>query len=372
MRKIKKAMALFLALLMVTSAFLIQTSATSDIPVASIDELHRRSDTQGYMQVVQFEEATNGIDLCDEDIVSQRLQQMGLSLNAMYNLPDESLEIIRTAQKAVVSFSYFTEKQSDYMDEPELVEISREEFNRLSAIEYELAVPMLIGEQANYDNSSMSFGDVVANRGGGTVALMNSIFHSPTAEHPGRYLAMAEFFWSQMPTSRRTDFLALGRGAGYIVLGNNFSGWSGYWNQRLTFRVSGSQVHASGVGDPAFSGWSNHTNELRPAEGAAIRMNVPSDNFPHSIMPGQALPGTQRLGFQGGVSYIGTLTHIQPGVFNFNHYSAYKHQSGVNFSVGGPSINVGITGPSVSFSLSSTVGYAAPVDNVLTTRWTIR
>jgi len=371
-KKLKNVVALALAVVVTVSALLIQVSATSDINNLETyglnAELVFNSDVQGYTHVVDFTSSMGRAVHDGETLASQRLQEAGFSQNFVNGFSDESIEIINSAQRAYILVSYFMEENRYDSDEYELVVISRDEFIRQSAYEYERQMPILVDEYGNYIPSIDPF-DVRADRSGGTVVLLTGVFHSPTAQHPGRYIAVTEFGWERMPTSRRTDFLGLARGNGYAVLGNNFSAWFGYYTQRYSFWVQAGLVRSGPFEDPVF-GWAAITrNELTPAEGAAIRVNVPTDTLPNFIGSNQTLLGTYRFGLQGGVSYTGTLTHIQPGVFNFNHYSVYLHQS--SMGLGTPSISLSLSGPSISFSASPTGSYATPVNNVLTSTWRI-
>ena len=374
MKRCKYSYALTLVLVLTMSLSLLQVTAISTVSELDQQDLYVEivfhSDIHDYVQILDFMDSRDGRgQQCEETLATQRLYEAGFSQNFIDNFSVESIEILSSSQRAFITTSHFAEEYCDKTDSYELVLVSRDEFLRLSTNEKEHELPILLEEYGGYTSGIDPFGVVVENRGGGTVVLMTALFHSPTEQHPGRYIALTEFLWTQMPSSRRTDFLGLGRGNGYAVLGNNFSGWLGHYTQRHSFWVQGGVVRTAPSEEPIFGTQAITTNELRPSEGVAIRANVPFDVLPSSIFPNQILFGDFRFGFQGGVSYTGTLTHIQNGTFHFNHYSVYMHQTGV--SIGSPSISLSLSGPSISFSVSPSASYASAVNNVLTTTWII-
>ena len=306
----------------------------------------------------------------------QRLELTGLSLDFLESLSQEQLEVIAMSSQASVQHSYFQEVGND--ENSELAPISRASFQEYSQnaktpseIADYIVEQIQVGDYVDIDPLGIDTGWRAHHVGHGVVHIITVMFHQPFGNAPGRYVAAAEFMWSNMPSHRGTDFFALGRGSGLSVLENgSFSGFTQQreYRRRLTAYVN--FIHHNSFGTTHHPSIAQH-NELGTInQGAGIRVNQRGDILPpFTMVAGSTFMMSQFYGLRGGVTYIGTLSSFSPGeVQTRTHYVSYLHQIGTSW-FGSPTLSVGASGLSFSISASPSANFAHPVQNNLSVTW---
>jgi len=350
-----------------------------DLPTHFSQELMENLDA-GYSETVYFPSRFSDEFLSYHERVAYRLELIGLSLNFLETLSEEQIEIIAKAEKAFVTHSYFQE--SDGYEDTYLVPISRAEFqnhmqNQITPTEIadyifeQLQVGEQVDEHVGIDAlSGLSTGWRTHGVGGGTLHLITTMFHLPTPNVVGRYVAVSEFLWTTMPRHRGTDFLALGRGSGMGALGNgDFRGFIQYREYRRRFTGGFNFVGQNSLGTTHHS--RHLSNELSTInQGAGLRINQRRDILPPQLIGiGAVFVSSQFYGLNGGVSYTGMISSFSPGqVQTRTHYVSYMHQNGTVW-LGSPSLSVNLTGPSLSITATPSASFAVPVQNNLSITW---
>lgn len=325
-----------------------------------------------YQETVYFNAVTPRINLTYRQIASLRLEQIGLSQEFLYTLPDEHIKIIATAEKAFVSNNFHTEEVIG--DSSYLVPISRSEFLRRnevytneSILEEILSEINILEYGSEYLEIAPYWQWVERRVGGGTLWTIISLF--PVQGGGSRYLAVADFFWTVMPSHRGTDFFGITRGEGYTVNYNTFRMWSQHERQEIMVTATVSHTFSSYLGTG--TNFNNSVpNQISLQHGAAIRIDVPSNNIPQNMIPGTSRRGHISHSFRGGISYEGSLA--MPG-FNQdrNHFITYMHQNSSRFW-GNPSISISFPwGISASLSPNPSGNYITITDGI-TTQWRVR
>jgi len=352
--------------------------------VVDVEELPIRQELQGnlyagYCETVYFVSPFS-IDVRSyNEKAAARLDSLGVSLNFLETMSEEQIGIIASAEKAFITHSYYYYHELDEYADTILTPISRADFNRhmqnqitpteiADYIFNQLQVSEYVGIEALSEVRYVQAQHIV---GGGVLHVQTIMFHEPVTGFIGRYVAVAEFFWSSMPGFRGTDFFALGRGSEMSIIGNgDFGGFVEYREYRRAFTAYPNWVHQTSWGT-TFHFNNNPRNELGTvSQGAGLRLNVRSDRLPPPVL-GVGTTAVMSLfyGLSGGVMYTGTISSFSPGqVQTRTHYVSYLHQNATILIVS-PSLSVSMSGPSVSFSVSHTAQYARAVQNNLSVTW---